>query len=87
MLVLWTWLDGNKTAIGGALLVLSQFLEDVVIGKWQLTDVWIPRAIDLLNYGGYVFAGGGLAHKGVKLIVPAAPTAGASGIAATPPKQ
>lgn len=65
---MWTWLSGKKTTIAAVLLVLAAFLQQVVVGQWELSAAWIPKAVATLEWFGMILGGVGLTHKGVKVI-------------------
>jgi protein-S-isoprenylcysteine O-methyltransferase Ste14 len=61
----WAWLNGKKTTIGGALVVLSVIIIQI-FGIWHFDPTWLQPLADTLRYiGDSVFLVGGL-HKVVK---------------------
>ena len=64
----FVYLDGKKTNIGTALLIISAFSEQVLIGMWGVSIEWLPKVVLTLDWLGMVTGVTGLSHKGVKLI-------------------
>ena len=60
---IWNWLDGKKTTIGAALLLLATFLSEVIVGKWHVEVSWMQPAIETLNWVGMAVTGLGIGHK------------------------
>ena len=59
-------LDGKKTAIGWALLVLAECVELFFTKSGIAPPGWTEGAIGVMQYLGYAFGGVGIAHKGAK---------------------
>ncbi len=55
----WEWLNGKKTTIGAACLLLAGILT-------RLDITGLAGAIDALEYVGMVFSGVGIGHKVTK---------------------
>ena len=55
---MWNWLNGKKTKIGAALLLIAQAGQAFAP---QYAAVW-----ELVNQAGVLIAGAGLVHTGVK---------------------
>ena len=67
------WLEffnGKKTIIAAVMLVISAFLEQVVVGQWGVQASWIAQVIGTLDWFGMILGGVGLTHKGVKVVKP-----------------
>lgn len=59
----WEYLDGKKTTIGAALLLLATFLSEVIAGKWHVQATWLQPTIETLNWVGMTITGLGIGHK------------------------
>lgn len=57
---MWNWLNGKKTKIGAALMLVAQAGQTFAP---QYAAVW-----ELVNQAGILIAGAGLAHSGVKVV-------------------
>lgn len=65
---IWTWLDGKKTNIGSALMVVATFLpgfkQEFLVGIWHLpVPVAYDQTVQSLAYFGALLAVTGFAHK------------------------
>lgn len=58
---MWSWLEGKKTKIGAALMLLAQAGQAFAP---QYAGIW-----DIVNQAGVLIAGVGLAHTGTKKFI------------------
>jgi hypothetical protein len=58
---MWKWLEGKKTKIGAALMLIAQAGQAVAP---EYAAVWA-----IVNNAGMLFAGVGLAHSGAKKVI------------------
>lgn len=59
------WLNGKKTAIGCAFLLISRFFVETGIGDGV---EWVSTVITACNWLGEALGAIGLAHKGIKIM-------------------
>lgn len=64
----WNWLDGKKSAIGGALMFVAFILDKVVGGIWGVEGEILSKFIATFEWAGGVLTGVGLTHKGIKTL-------------------
>lgn len=61
-----SWWDGKKTIIAAALLTVSAFITQILLGVWHVEWPWLPNVVTTLEWVGMILGGTGLAHKAFK---------------------
>lgn len=68
-MMLWQWLDGKKTVIGSICLFADTFYSQVLQNIWGIPQIEsVESTAQTLAWIGLILTGGGLTHKGVKVI-------------------
>lgn len=63
----WLCLNEKKTTIG-AILFFTAIVLQKMVEIWLDAPIpdWIPKLVETLEWGGGIFSGVGLSHKGMK---------------------
>ena len=64
---LWDWFNGNKIAIGTALLGIEEVWQRLIVEIWKFQPSWNESFEQTLLYLGGVLTGTGLVHRVVKM--------------------
>lgn len=67
--VIWKWLAGKKSNIGGGMLLIAFFISDVIEPEWKLSEhatLIFHRWQTTFNWIGSLFYLGGVTHQGVR---------------------
>lgn len=61
------WLNGKKTKIGAACLLLVVFANQVLVGVWGMHGVYLMHGIDTVQWLGEALTTVGFIHAGYKV--------------------